>query len=48
MDHLAKSVGCLTLFSTHYHMLTNEVSDNGLIALRHMSCYLDEHRYTTT
>ena len=44
LDHLASTKGCLTLFSTHYHLLCKEVEHNPLVALCHMSCYVDEER----
>jgi len=48
LDYLATNVGCLTLFSTHYHLLCKEVEHNPLVALNHMSCYVDEQQGTVT
>jgi DNA mismatch repair protein MSH6 len=45
LEHLSRKVGCRTLFSTHYHMLTDEVVRNPHIALKHMSCHIDDDRY---
>jgi DNA mismatch repair protein MSH6 len=33
-----KRVGCLTLFSTHYHMLLDEFKNDPRIAMYHMAC----------
>eukprot|EP00005_Dracoamoeba_jomungandri_P001918 CAMPEP_0174261124 /NCGR_PEP_ID=MMETSP0439-20130205/11245_1 /TAXON_ID=0 /ORGANISM="Stereomyxa ramosa, Strain Chinc5" /LENGTH=1218 /DNA_ID=CAMNT_0015345551 /DNA_START=27 /DNA_END=3684 /DNA_ORIENTATION=- len=38
---LAEEIGCLTLFSTHYHKLTREFSNSDNVALCHMSCIVD-------
>lgn len=45
LNNLSKEVGCLTLFATHYHMLTRDVADNPLVGLYHMACFVDEERY---
>jgi DNA mismatch repair protein MSH6 len=45
LEHLSRKVGCLTLFSTHYHMLTEEVARNPNISLKHMSCRIDDDRH---
>jgi len=38
IEHLADKVGCLTLFSTHYHMLLEEFKDDPRVARYHMEC----------
>lgn len=48
LEHLSRKVGCRTLFSTHYHMLTDEVVRNPHIALKHMSCHIDDDRKEVT
>lgn len=45
LTYLTRKVGCRTLFTTHYHMLVNEVSDlvkEGKIDLYHMKSEYDE------
>ncbi|CAJ0648884.1 10653_t:CDS:10 [Entrophospora sp. SA101] len=42
LHYLATYIGCLGLFSTHYGMLTKEFSNNPNIALKHMSCHMDQ------
>jgi len=41
LDELALR-NCRVLFSTHYHMLTEEFQENPLIALYHMDALVDE------
>lgn len=39
LKHVAETVGCRTLFSTHYHMLTREFEGRAdLVSLCHMAC----------
>ena len=39
LKHVAETVGCRTLFSTHYHMLTREFEGlSDLVSLCHMDC----------
>ncbi|CAG8808494.1 10898_t:CDS:1, partial [Racocetra fulgida] len=46
--YLATHIGCLGLFSTHYGMLTQEFANNPNIALKHMSCHVDQDRREVT
>ncbi|RHZ76117.1 hypothetical protein Glove_203g51 [Diversispora epigaea] len=48
LHYLATHIGCLGLFSTHYGMLTQEFSKNPNIALKHMSCEIDQDRKEVT
>ncbi|CAG8467250.1 7721_t:CDS:10 [Acaulospora colombiana] len=48
LHYLATHIGCLGLFSTHYVMLTQEFSKNPNIALKHMSCQVDQDRKEVT
>lgn len=38
LKFLAEKVGCITLFSTHYHQLASEFSGTSAITLKHMAC----------
>lgn len=38
---LSQQVDCLTLFSTHYHMLMEEYANDPLISMYHMACRVD-------
>ena len=38
--HMAHSIGCRTLFSTHYFTLTNELADDPLVKMAHMACMI--------
>ncbi|CAG8613818.1 1745_t:CDS:2, partial [Scutellospora calospora] len=46
--YLTTHIGCLGLFSTHYGMLTQEFAKNPNIALKHMSCHVDQDRREVT
>ena len=48
IEFLSQQVGCLCLFSTHYHMLMEEFADNQLISMYHMSCVVDEAKDDVT
>ncbi|CAI2182652.1 11047_t:CDS:10 [Funneliformis geosporum] len=48
LHYLATYIGCLGLFSTHYGMLTQEFSKNPNIALKHMSCQVDQQKKEVT
>jgi DNA mismatch repair protein MSH6 len=52
LKFISEMIGCRTLFSTHYHMLTDEFKDNAAVALHHMKCITDPtlyvHRYLTS
>lgn len=49
LQHLAHRVQCLTLFSTHYHMLTEDVAQReARVALYHMSAMVDERQRDIT
>ncbi|KAL3093387.1 hypothetical protein niasHS_005901 [Heterodera schachtii] len=41
LKHIVRSIGCRTLFSTHYHSLCNFVATDPRIALAHMSCMVE-------
>jgi DNA mismatch repair protein MSH6 len=38
IQYLSQIVQCMTLFSTHYHMLLQEYRNNPLISMYHMAC----------
>jgi len=44
LSHLADTLKCRTIFSTHYHMLTNEFVNHPKVALHHMACSIDNER----
>ena len=44
LAHLVSRIRPLTLFATHYHVLTTEFADNALVQLRHMSFVVDPDR----
>jgi DNA mismatch repair protein MSH6 len=48
LHYLATHIGCLGLFSTHYGMLTQEFDKNPNVALKHMSCQVDQHKKEVT
>ncbi|CAG8445223.1 11757_t:CDS:10 [Ambispora leptoticha] len=48
LHYLATHIGCLALFSTHYGTLTQEFAKNPNIALKHMSCQVDQDRKEVT
>lgn len=41
LAYLSHSVRCMTLFSTHYHNLVEEFTQDDDVALRHMACIVD-------
>lgn len=41
LAYLSHSVRCITLFSTHYHNLVEEFTQDSDVALRHMACIVD-------
>ena len=45
LQFLVTKIGCGILFSTHYHMITEEFRDNPQVTLQHMSCRIDEAMY---
>lgn len=45
---LATRIGCLSLFSTHYHMMIDEFLHNPLIGMYHMGCEVDEKKREVT
>ncbi|RKP38593.1 muts domain V-domain-containing protein [Dimargaris cristalligena] len=48
LHHLATRVGCVGLFSTHYHALTREMAAHPQVRLMHMDCHVDPaHRDVT-
>ena len=47
LKYLVKRVKCLTLFSTHYHMLLNDFRNTKKVAFYHMACKQEgNHRVT--
>ena len=38
LKYLTENIGCITLFSTHYHQLASEFAFTSLITLKHMAC----------
>eukprot|EP00743_Colponemidia_sp_Colp-15_P007292 GILK01007875.1.p1 GENE.GILK01007875.1~~GILK01007875.1.p1 ORF type:complete len:1396 (+),score=316.89 GILK01007875.1:569-4189(+) len=38
---LARDIKCRTLFSTHYHMLTEEFMHDSMVGMYHMACQVD-------
>jgi DNA mismatch repair protein MSH6 len=44
LDYLTKQIKCRVLFSTHYHKLTEEFSQNPAIGLHHMRCLVDDEK----
>jgi len=42
LKHLAEQCQCRVMFSTHYHMLTDEFRTSSRIRLGHMSCLVDD------
>jgi len=42
IQSIVQSIGCRTLFSTHYHRLVDELGKTYSVALGHMSCMSDE------
>jgi DNA mismatch repair ATPase MutS len=43
---LAEKIKCRTLFSTHYHLLTEELYKNPLISMYQMGIHIDEENKT--
>ncbi|KAJ8321860.1 hypothetical protein KUTeg_000331 [Tegillarca granosa] len=41
VNELSQSIGCRTLFSTHYHSLVEEFSHDPNIRLGHMACMVE-------
>jgi len=48
LNYLANKIGCRVLFSTHYHMLTEEFENTKTVSLNHMACYVDEKKGDVT
>lgn len=42
LEHLAHKVGCLGMFSTHYHRLANDHTNDSTVALHHMACKVED------
>lgn len=42
LRHLADATRCPTIFSTHYHLLTDEFAGAANVRLMHMSAVVDE------
>ena len=43
LTHLTDTIGCRSLFATHYHALTREYEvPNPKVALYHMACQVDQ------
>jgi len=45
---LAEQTCCLTLFSTHYHMLMEEFSNDSRISMYHMACNVEDNNRDVT
>ncbi|KAH7428809.1 hypothetical protein KP509_09G018600 [Ceratopteris richardii] len=43
LEHLAHKVGCLGMFSTHYHHLADDHANDSMVALKHMACKVESH-----
>ncbi|KAI5077327.1 hypothetical protein GOP47_0007151 [Adiantum capillus-veneris] len=41
LEHLVHNVGCLGMFSTHYHRLADEHAKDSQVALHHMACKVE-------
>lgn len=48
IKYLSEKVGCLSLFSTHYHMLMEEYAQDPLIAMYHMGCRVHPDKESVT
>ncbi|KAJ1907253.1 DNA mismatch repair protein msh6 [Tieghemiomyces parasiticus] len=48
LHHLATRLGCLGLFSTHYHALTREFAEHPQVRLMHMDCHVDPDQRQVT
>lgn len=48
LKHLVGTMGCLTLFSTHYHMLTDDLSAEQGMSNWHMACIPDSEARRVT
>lgn len=48
IKYLSSKVGCLTLFSTHFHMLMEEFAHDQLISMYHMACDVKENQTDVT
>lgn len=42
LKYISERIGCLTLFSTHYHSLVEDFSNDPNISLQHMDCITNE------
>lgn len=42
LKYVSEKIGCLTLFSTHYHSLVEDFSNDPNISLQHMDCITNE------
>jgi len=42
LKYVAETIGCCTLFSTHYHMLIDEFISHPFVSNYHMACHIDE------
>ena len=48
LKYLVRRIKCMTLFSTHYHMLLDDFRDTKHVDLYHMACKQDEDGETIT
>jgi DNA mismatch repair protein MSH6 len=48
IEFLCRTTRCMTLFSTHYHMLMEEFKDDAAIAMYHMACVVDPNSTDVT
>ncbi|MCO5583206.1 hypothetical protein L7F22_037114 [Adiantum nelumboides] len=43
LEHLVHNVGCLGMFSTHYHRLADDHANDTKVVLYHMACKVEHH-----
>jgi DNA mismatch repair protein MSH6 len=48
IKYLSQYINCLSLFSTHYHMLMEEFANDSRISMYHMSCLVDQAKESVT
>jgi DNA mismatch repair protein MSH6 len=44
LKYLSEHVNCATLFSTHYHLLTEEFHQDPNVTMKHMACHVDDEK----
>eukprot|EP01135_Chromosphaera_perkinsii_P005658 Nk52_evm29s356 gene=Nk52_evmTU29s356 len=48
LNHIATTLQCRTMFSTHYHLLTEEFTSCPVVAFYHMACQVNEESKEVT